>query len=72
MAYHETVTCPRCQRSFECRVGTILRCQCQDVTLSEEERYFIRQKFSGCLCADCLRDMKSAFEAPETPLGEGH
>ncbi|MEZ2441094.1 cysteine-rich CWC family protein [Chitinophaga sp. RCC_12] len=66
MACHETVTCPRCKRTFECRVGTILRCQCQDVVLSEEERYFIQQKYSGCLCADCLRDMKTIYQQPET------
>jgi Cysteine-rich CWC len=72
MADHETVTCPRCQRTFECRVGSILRCQCQAVTLSEEERYFIQQQYSSCLCADCLRDMKSAFQPPETLLGEDH
>lgn len=72
MAHHETVTCPRCQRTFECRAGTILRCQCQDVTLSKEERTFIQQQYSGCLCADCLRDMKSAFQPPETSLEEGH
>ncbi|MBS0026919.1 cysteine-rich CWC family protein [Chitinophaga sp. 22321] len=61
MASHETITCPRCQRTFECRVGSILRCQCQEVTLSEEERYFIQQQYRGCLCADCLRDMKVVF-----------
>ena len=65
MASHETVICPRCERTFECRAGSILRCQCQAVTLSEEERYFIQQQYSGCLCADCLRDMKAVFQRPE-------
>lgn len=65
MASHETVTCPRCQLNFECRVGSILRCQCQDVVLTEEERYFIHQQYSGCLCADCLREMKAAFQLPD-------
>jgi hypothetical protein len=69
MACHETVTCPRCQRNFECRVGSILRCQCQDITLTEEERLFIQQGYNGCLCIDCLYDMQAAFRQQETPGG---
>ncbi|MCW3467388.1 cysteine-rich CWC family protein [Chitinophaga nivalis] len=61
MADHETVTCPRCQCSFECRVGTILRCQCMAVTLTEEERYFIRQQYTTCLCAACLLDLQTTY-----------
>ncbi|NLR61316.1 cysteine-rich CWC family protein [Chitinophaga polysaccharea] len=65
MPCHETVTCPRCYRDFECRVGTILRCQCQEVPLTEDELDFIRQQYHGCLCADCLREMKIVFsESP--------
>lgn len=58
MACHETVICPRCKTAFECRVGTILRCQCQDVALTEREREYISEHYTGCLCADCLRAMK--------------
>ncbi|WP_089761793.1 cysteine-rich CWC family protein [Chitinophaga terrae (ex Kim and Jung 2007)] len=61
MPCHETITCPRCGRPFECRVGTILQCQCQEVVLSEAETAYIRQQYNGCLCADCLRDMKVAY-----------
>ncbi|RFS19732.1 hypothetical protein DVR12_21785 [Chitinophaga silvatica] len=66
MPCHETITCPRCQSLFECRVGTILRCQCQEVVLSEEELEYIRQEFSGCLCADCLRELKTAFKKSDS------
>ena len=34
---HEHMACPRCQRSFECRVGSINLCQCQAVQLTDEE-----------------------------------
>lgn len=61
MACHETITCPRCDAAFECRVGSILRCQCQQVTLTEEERTFIGEAYSGCLCAGCLSDMKKNY-----------
>lgn len=58
MACHETINCPRCHTAFECRVGSILRCQCQQVQLTEEERTFIAAAYTGCLCAGCMNDMK--------------
>ncbi|MET6995838.1 cysteine-rich CWC family protein [Chitinophaga defluvii] len=62
MACHETVSCPRCNKCFECRVGSILRCQCQAVTLTEEERQHINENYSSCLCANCLRAMKADYK----------
>ncbi|MBP1651798.1 MAG: hypothetical protein H6Q26_1955 [Bacteroidetes bacterium] len=62
MAEHETVSCPRCNKTFECRVGSILRCQCQEVTLNEEERIFIATQYSGCLCAACMEEMKTKYK----------
>lgn len=62
MASHETVLCPRCKNAFECRVGTILRCQCQAVPLTEEERQYINEIYLGCLCADCLQQMKASYK----------
>lgn len=61
MAHHESVTCPRCKAAFECRAGTILQCQCQQVTLTEEERAFINERYAECLCADCLIKMKESY-----------
>jgi hypothetical protein len=61
MACHETVTCPCCKAAFECRVGSILRCQCQEVPLTEDERRYISERFSGCLCAACLQAMKLGY-----------
>lgn len=62
MADHETVLCPRCKAAFECRVGTILRCQCQAVHLTEDERQYINENYLGCLCADCLQQMKTVYK----------
>jgi hypothetical protein len=61
MACHETITCPRCKSAFECRVGSILRCQCQQVKLTEEERDFINDTYAGCLCANCLSELKTSY-----------
>lgn len=62
MPSHETVHCPRCKTAFECRVGSILQCQCQVVTLSEDERQYINENYNGCLCADCLQHMKASYK----------
>jgi len=71
MAHHETVTCPRCKTAFECRVGAILQCQCQQVTLTEEERAYINATYKECLCANCLMiihqlpaSLKPYFQTP--------
>jgi hypothetical protein len=62
MAHHESVTCPRCNAHFECKVGSILQCQCQQVTLSEDERIYINGKYTACLCANCLTIMKESYK----------
>ncbi|WP_080057979.1 cysteine-rich CWC family protein [Spirosoma aerolatum] len=51
---HESKTCPRCQRRFECRVGSINLCQCQPVRLNPEQQQYIETRYADCLCADCL------------------
>ena len=61
MAHHESVTCPRCKAAFECRVGSISQCQCQRVTLTEDERAYINETYAECLCANCLTTMKRSY-----------
>ncbi|WP_090098607.1 cysteine-rich CWC family protein [Chitinophaga sp. CF118] len=61
MAHHESVICPRCKAAFECRVGSILQCQCQQVTLTEDERAYINETYSECLCASCLTAMQKSY-----------
>ncbi|WP_298708516.1 cysteine-rich CWC family protein [Chitinophaga sp.] len=61
MCKHEEKSCPRCGGGFECKVGSIALCQCMTVTLSQEERDYIGTKYADCLCAACLKEMKSAF-----------
>ncbi|GAB3313553.1 hypothetical protein GCM10027299_00690 [Larkinella ripae] len=58
---HETVGCPRCGTVFECKVGSINLCQCVAVQLTDEQRDFVRSKFSHCLCATCLREMRAEY-----------
>ncbi len=59
MAHHESKYCQRCDTQFECKVGTIAICQCSTVTLSKEERGHIEQKYDDCLCANCLKVLRT-------------
>lgn len=61
MAHYESVTCPRCKAAFECRAGTILQCQCQQIILTDEERAYISERYVECLCAGCLTTMKALY-----------
>ncbi|GAB3886894.1 cysteine-rich CWC family protein [Spirosoma agri] len=58
---HEHTACPRCQRTFECRVGSINLCQCQTLTLTEEQRHYVSSLYQGCLCADCLHSLRTDY-----------
>jgi hypothetical protein len=61
MCQHETRLCSRCQQPFECKVGNILECQCYGVSMSDEEKKFIADNYSDCLCHRCLEDIKTEF-----------
>jgi len=55
MHLHETKNCPRCKQTFECKPGNINQCHCYGLEMTAELRTFIEQRFSDCLCHDCLR-----------------
>ncbi len=65
MQKHEIKTCPRCTHPFECKTGDILNCQCETVKLSQQQRDYIFQKHDDCLCANCLRILRSEFNIVE-------
>lgn len=62
MIKHEEKYCPRCNALFECKVGSISLCQCTAVVLTEEERYYMQQKYNDCLCASCMQEVKTEFQ----------
>ncbi len=68
MCVHEAKHCPRCNKSFECKVGNITHCQCYAVKLSDDERDFINKRFNDCLCADCMIAMKSEYNILQREL----
>ncbi len=61
MCTHEQKYCPRCQKSFECKVGSILLCQCTTVILEQEERDYIARHYEDCLCTDCMSAMRAEY-----------
>ena len=58
-AKHESKTCPSCNSSFECKVGSILECECMNVQLTHLQRDYIRENFTDCLCVNCLRKISN-------------
>ncbi|MBL0740329.1 cysteine-rich CWC family protein [Chryseolinea lacunae] len=62
MIKHEEKKCPRCHAPFECKVGSIVLCQCSAVKLNDDERHYMQQCFNDCLCASCMKEMKSEFQ----------
>jgi len=54
MPDHEPKACPRCGGGFEGRLGSIHRCQCVDIVLSDAMRESIAQRYDECLCRNCL------------------
>jgi hypothetical protein len=67
MCQHENKHCGRCQGSFECKVDNILECQCYGVSMSDEEKAFIAEKYSDCLCRACLEAIKLDFRQDALP-----
>ncbi|HRD56472.1 MAG TPA: cysteine-rich CWC family protein [Ferruginibacter sp.] len=54
---HEPKTCPRCNRSFECKPGDIGHCQCHGFQFTDSTKAFIAQKYADCLCRQCLQEL---------------
>ncbi len=68
MYKHEEKSCPRCKVVFECKTGDIAHCQCSSVQLNEEESKYIASQFADCLCAACMKTMKSEYNILQRQL----
>jgi hypothetical protein len=58
---HERKICPRCDKSFECKMGDIANCQCTQIVLSVEEIAFIEELYDDCLCVNCIYELKRRY-----------
>lgn len=61
MPCHEQKICPRCNQSFECKVGDIAHCHCNNFVLTNEERSFIESRYIDCICNECMKDLKNKY-----------
>lgn len=50
---HEIKICPKCNQTFECKVGDVTHCQC-NIELSSRTIEFLKKTNFDCLCANCL------------------
>lgn len=65
MCEHEEKLCPRCNKTFECKAGSITQCQCNTVQLTVTERAVIEKQYNDCLCLACLIELKQQVTASE-------
>ncbi|WP_128153324.1 MULTISPECIES: cysteine-rich CWC family protein [Apibacter] len=61
MAKHEIKICPKCNKPFECKVGSPELCQCSRIQLNHDERDYIQKLYEDCLCISCLHDLKAHY-----------
>ena len=58
---HEIISCERCRVSVECKANAYTKCQCSTVQLTINEMQYISETYDGCLCANCLRELKKEY-----------
>ncbi|WP_374436888.1 cysteine-rich CWC family protein [Inhella sp.] len=56
--------CPRCGGGFHCGAAEA-RCDCFELKLSPALRAELAQRYSGCLCLNCLHELAEPPQAPE-------
>ncbi len=55
--------CPRCGGGFHCGASES-RCDCFELKLSPTLRAELAQRYRGCLCLACLRELAAPSQAP--------
>ena len=52
--------CPRCGAAFHCGANDAAPCACTMVTLDAATLAALRERYTGCLCLACLRELAVA------------
>jgi len=60
---HEIISCERCGGSIECKANSFTKCQCSKVQLNLNEVQYISENYEGCMCAACLLELQSEYNA---------
>jgi hypothetical protein len=50
--------CPRCGGTFHCGANDPVPCACTTIALDAATLAALRQRFAGCLCLACLRELQ--------------
>ncbi|WP_207422348.1 cysteine-rich CWC family protein [Desertivirga brevis] len=61
MTKHEIIGCERCRTRIECKANNFTQCQCSGVQLNLNEVQYISERYEGCLCANCLVELKQEY-----------
>jgi hypothetical protein len=62
--------CARCGGAFHCGANDPAPCACTGLRLNADLLATLRQRYTGCLCLDCLHDLAEA--ATSQPRDNGH
>jgi hypothetical protein len=49
--------CPKCGNSFVCNNINIIKCGCMAAPLNNAARQIISERYDGCLCVSCLKEV---------------
>ena len=61
MSKHEIISCERCKKRIECKANSYTKCQCSVVQLNLNEVQYVSELYEGCLCANCLIELKQEY-----------
>ena len=70
MAADGNAACARCGDAFHCGAGDAAPCACTGLQLTADLLAALRQRYSGCLCLACLRELAAA--GTPRPRDNGH
>ncbi|MBV7532747.1 cysteine-rich CWC family protein [Chitinophaga sp. sic0106] len=51
--------CPRCGKPLVCEPENIHQCWCTQVRLDGDDRQYIGERYTDCLCNQCLEALKT-------------
>ncbi|MCK5281289.1 MAG: cysteine-rich CWC family protein [Cyclobacteriaceae bacterium] len=55
----EIKNCPNCGNNFVCNNYNISNCGCMEVPLNNTARQLISDRYDGCLCVNCLKEINN-------------
>jgi hypothetical protein len=56
---NDNATCPRCGAGFHCGVKEPMPCACGRFTLQPATVQALRERYTGCVCMDCLAQLQA-------------